>query len=99
MTRRNPVALTDAEEVVALTRIRVENLTEALAADPIDRDTYAELAAFLEGPAWRACDALDELRTMSTAVVINRVGAVLACTSHAVTRVDSLAASPHRNAS
>jgi len=99
MTRRSPVALTDAEELVALTRIRVENLTEALAAEPIDRDTYAELAAFLEGPAWRACDALDELRTMSTAAAINRVGAVLACTPHAVTQVDTLAASPHRNAS
>ncbi len=34
MTRRNPVALTDAEEVVALTRIRVETLAEALAARP-----------------------------------------------------------------
>jgi len=99
MTRRSPVALTDAEELVALTRIRVENLTEALAAEPIDRDTYAELAAFLEGPAWRACDALDELRTMSTATVINRIGEVLACTPHAVTQVDTLAASPHRHAS
>ncbi len=99
MTRRSPVALTDAEEVVALTRIRVENLTEALAAEPIDRGTYAELAAFLEGAAWRACDALDELRTMSSAAVINRVGDVLACTPHAVTQVDTLAASPHRNAS
>jgi len=58
MTRGNPVALTDAEEVVALTRIRVENLTEALVTESIDRGTYAELAAFLEGPAWRACDAL-----------------------------------------
>ncbi len=99
MTRRNPVALTDAEEVVALTRIRVENLTEALAAESIDRGTYAELAAFLEGPAWRACDAWDELRTMSTAAVINRVGAVLVCTPHAVTPLDTLAASPHRKAS
>ncbi len=99
MTRRNPVALTDAEELVALTRIRVENLTEALAADPIDRDTYAELAAFLEGPAWRACDALDELRTMSRATLINRVGEVLARTPHAVTPLDTLAARPHRNAS
>jgi len=99
MTRRNPVALTDAEEVVALTRILVETLAEALAAEPIDRDTYAELGAFLEGPAWRACDTLDELRTMSTAAAINRVGAVLACTPHAVTEGDTLAARPHRNAS
>jgi len=99
MTRRSPVALTDAEELVALTRIRVENLTEALTAEPIDRDTYAELAAFLEGPAWRACDALDELRTMSSAAVIHRVEEVLACTPHAVTQVDTLAARPHRNAS
>ncbi len=98
MTRRNPVALTDAEEVVALTRIRVETLAQALAREPIDRDTYAELAAFLEGPAWRACEALEELRTMSTAAAINRVGDVLARAPHAVTEIDTPAARPHRNA-
>jgi hypothetical protein len=97
MTRRSPAAVSDAEDVVALTRIRVDNLTEALTADPIDRDTYAELAAFLEGPAWRGCDALDELRTMSTSAVLERVGEVLACTPRAVT--ESAQPIPHRVAS
>jgi hypothetical protein len=99
MTRRNPPALSDAEEVVALTRIRVEHLTEALHAEPIDRQTYTELAAFLEGPAWRACDALDELRKMSTSAVLDRIAEVLACTPHAVTEFDTHSTIPRRSAS
>ncbi len=86
MTLRNPHALSGAERTVALTRIRVAHLTEALAAEPIDRGTYAELAAFLEGPAWRACDALDALCGPSAAGECERIAEVLAGTPDAVTR-------------
>ncbi len=99
MTRRNSPPLSDAEEVVAVTRIRVEHLTEALTVQPIDRGTYAELAAFLEGPAWRACDALDELRGLSAAVARERIVRVLACTPHAVTHEGTRPARFPRSAS
>jgi len=99
MTRRNAPPLSDAEVVVAVTRIRVQHLAEALTVQPIDRGTYAELAAFLEGPAWRACDALDALRGLSAAVARERIGQVLACTPHAATHEGTRPAGSPRSAS
>jgi hypothetical protein len=86
MAHQQPVQLSDAEEVLALARIRVQCLADALMEDPISRVTYTELTAYLEGPGWRACDALDALRSMTTAQVRDRITEVLACTSHATTR-------------
>lgn len=77
-----PIQLNDAEEVVALARIRVQCLADALMEDPISRATYTELTAYLEGPGWRACDALDALRSMTTGQVRSRIVEVLACTTH-----------------
>jgi len=85
MAHQQPVQLTDAEEVVALARFRVQGLADALQQDPISRATYTELSAYLEGPGWRACDALDSLRSMTTAEVRARISDVLACTTHAST--------------
>ena len=99
MTQRSSLVLSHAEEVVAVTRIRIENLTEALAAEPIDRDTYAELAGFPEGPAWRACDALDELRGLSAATVRERIAQVLASTPHPAGHDGTPSAGSARNAS
>lgn len=85
MTHPQPVQLTDAEEVVAMARIRVQCLADALMEDPISRATYTELSAYLEGPGWRACDALDALRSMSATQVRDRITEVLTCTTHAAT--------------
>ncbi len=82
MAHQQPVQLSDAEEVVALARIRVQGLADALMQDPISRATYTELSAYLDGPGWRACDALDALRSMSTTQVRTRITEVLACTAH-----------------
>lgn len=82
MAHPQPVHLSDAEEVVALARIRVQGLADALLEDPISRGTYTELTAYLEGPGWRACDALDVLRSMPTGQVRDRIAEVLACTTH-----------------
>lgn len=84
MTHPQPVQLSDAEEVLALARIRVQCLADALMEDPISRATYTELSAYLDGPGWRACDALDALRSMSATQVRDRITEVLACTTHAV---------------
>lgn len=82
MAHQQPVQLSDAEEVVALARIRVQCLADALMEDPISRSTYTELTAYLEGPGWRACDALDALRSLTAAQVRERITEVLACTTH-----------------
>lgn len=82
MAHQQPVQLTDAEEVVALARLRVQGLADKLQQDPISRATYTELSAYLEGPGWRACDAMDSLRSMTTAQVRGRITEVLACTAH-----------------
>jgi len=82
MAHPQPVQLTDAEEVVALARLRVQGLADKLRQDPISRATYTELSAYLEGPGWRACDAMDSLRSMTTAEVRARISDVLACTTH-----------------
>lgn len=86
MSHPQPIQLTNAEEVVALARIRVQCLADALMEDPISRATYTELTAYLEGPGWRACDALDALRSMTTGQVRDRITEVLACTTHAPRR-------------
>ena len=82
MAHQQPVQLSDAEEVVALARLRVQGLANELLQKPINRATYAELTAYLEGPGWRACEALDVLRSMTTAQVRDRIAEVLACTTH-----------------
>ena len=82
MAHQQPVQLTDAEEVVALARLRVQVLADKLRQDPISRATYTELSAYHEGPGWRACDAMDSLRSMTTAEVRTRISDVLACTTH-----------------
>ncbi len=86
MSHPLPIQLDDAEEVVALARIRVQCLADALMEDPISRATYTELTAYLEGPGWRACDALDVLGSMTTGQVRDRIAEVLACTTHAPRR-------------
>ncbi len=84
MAEHHPVQLTDTEDVIARARIHVQRLADSLAADPINRDTYAELAAYLEGPGWRACDALDTLRALSAEAAQTRAVEVLACTAYAL---------------
>jgi hypothetical protein len=84
MAHQQPAQLSDAEEVVALARIRVQGLADALLREPISRATYTELATYLEGPGWRACDALDVMRSMTTAQIRDRITEVLACTAHPV---------------
>ena len=82
MAHQQPVQLSEAEGVVALARIRVQGLANALLHEPISRATYTELAAYLEGPGWRAGDAVDVLRSMTSAQVRERITDVLACNTH-----------------
>ena len=77
MAHQQPVQLSEAEGVVALARIRVPGLANALLHEPISRATYTELAAYLEGPGWRAGDAVDVLRSMTSAQVRERITEVL----------------------
>lgn len=84
MAEQHTVQLSDTEDVVAYARIHVLRLADSLAADPINRDTYADIAAYLEGPGWRACDALDTLRALSTEAAQTRVVEVLAATAYAL---------------
>jgi hypothetical protein len=76
------LVFTDAEETVALARIRVYRLIDALTATPIDRDVYADLTAFLEDFGWRACDALDDVRATGPAAQADRIVELLAGTDH-----------------
>ncbi len=76
------LVFTDAEETVALARIRVHRLIDALTATPIDRDVYAELTAFLEDFGWRACDAMDDVRATGPAAQADRIVELLAGTDH-----------------
>ncbi len=96
MTARRFPELSATEETVALARLRVEGLAEALHTEPIDRVTYAELAEYLDGPGWRACDALDELRALPTAAAISRIADVLAGTKYAESSPDSARTRPGR---
>ena len=76
------LAFTDAEETVALARIRVERLTAALLRTPINREVYAELTAFLEDFGWRACDAMDDLTATGPAAQADRIVELLTGTEY-----------------
>ena len=52
-------------------------LGSALLKTPIDRALYGELMAFLDGPAWRACDELDALVGGKPASAADRIAKVL----------------------
>lgn len=71
------VPLSADEEQISASYQTARRLGAALQRTPLNRALLGELAAFVDGPGWRACDALDRLLAGTAAARADRMTALL----------------------